>query len=73
MQLATYLEEKGQKPADFAARISARGVPVSIYGVRKWLYGYRLPRAAALQAILVETDGAVTPQDFVSKHQSNAA
>ena len=65
MQLQTYLDGKEMSPETFAERLTARGVPTSVYGVRKWLRSERMPRPDTLRAIRDETDGAVTADDFL--------
>ena len=64
MLLRMYLRENNLTPADFAARLNARGLVVSEFGVRKWSSGERMPRRKALPAIEAETKGQVTGSDF---------
>ena len=66
MKLRTYLELNKISAADFAGRLTARGLDVSEFGVRKWVTGERIPRRDAMAAIAEETDAQVSPSDFYS-------
>ena len=60
MKLKQYLIEKNITPEAFAALIGG----VSESGVRKWIYGDRVPRPEQMIAIVEKTDGVVMPNDF---------
>ncbi|QQM29326.1 helix-turn-helix transcriptional regulator [Martelella lutilitoris] len=60
MKLKQYLTEKNITPEAFAALIGG----VSESGVRKWMYGERVPRQEQMIAIADKTDGLVMPNDF---------
>lgn len=63
MQLSSYLEAQKITYADFAAQIGAANAGV----VHKYASGKRYPRKKFLQAIIRETDGAVTANDFLAE------
>lgn len=65
MQLRTYLADNKISPEAFAQRLTDRGLPTSVHGVTKWLYGQRTPRPDALRAIHEATGGAVGANDFL--------
>lgn len=61
MKLKQYLTEKNITPEAFAALVGG----VSESGVRKWMYGERVPRREQMIAIAEKTDGLVLPNDFL--------
>lgn len=60
MKLIDYLRDQKISDEEFAAKIGR-----SKHGVRKWMYGQRLPRPAELAAIRTITGGKVTLDDFL--------
>ena len=63
MQLDAYLRENNLTNEAFATKI---GADVSVWAVRKWRYGQRIPRLAMQGRIAHATGGAVTANDFVA-------
>lgn len=61
MKLAHYLNEMNISHEQFAAEMGG----LSISGVRKWLYGERVPRPDQLRKIAELTGGRVEPNDFI--------
>ena len=61
MKLADYLADKGLSQNAFAKRLK-----VSHVAVGRWISGERIPEPDNMRAILRETEGVVTPNDFVS-------
>lgn len=61
MKLNQYLTEKNITPEAFGALIGG----VSESGVRKWIYGERVPRPEQMRRIAEVTNGSVEPNDFV--------
>ena len=61
MKLETYLQNRNESPADFARRTGIDPATLSRY-----VSGVRIPRRATMEAILVATEGEVTPNDFYS-------
>lgn len=61
MKLATYMADKGIPARQMADLIG----DVSESGVRKWMYGERVPRPDQMRRIAEVTDGAVQPNDFI--------
>lgn len=61
MKLTQYLTENNISPEQFAATMDG----MSISGVRKWMYGERVPRPDQMRKISEVTDGAVQPNDFI--------
>ena len=59
MKLGAYLKEHGQTVDAFAATMGR-----SKWGVRKWVYGQRMPRARDIEIINEVTGGKVTLGDF---------
>ncbi|ASG24225.1 helix-turn-helix domain-containing protein [Nitrospirillum viridazoti] len=59
MTLADYLQAHGLTAAEFARHIGR-----SRSTVARWCTGQRHPDAAAMRAIMEETEGAVMPNDF---------
>jgi transcriptional regulator with XRE-family HTH domain len=60
MILREYLATSGRTLASFA-----KAIGVSRIAVHYWLAGERMPRMTNLRQIVQETDGAVTPNDFL--------
>lgn len=60
MKLIDYLRANEITDEAFAAQVG-----VSKWGVRKWMYGQRVPRTEEMLAIRDATNGAVTPNDFL--------
>lgn len=60
MNLRTYLDKTKTSPSDFA---KAGGF--SIFAVRKWLYGERIPRDHNKLKIFKMTEGKVRAKDWV--------
>ena len=60
MKLAAYMEQNGLDDEAMALLIGG----VTAHGVKKWKYGERVPRPAAMSAIAQATGGAVQPADF---------
>jgi glutathione S-transferase len=48
----------------FVAKLAAAGFECSVAGARKWIAGERIPRADAIAAISVVTQGEVGPDAF---------
>ncbi|WP_037076134.1 MULTISPECIES: helix-turn-helix domain-containing protein [Neorhizobium] len=61
MKLAQYLTEQNLSPEQFAAVMDG----MSTSGVRKWMYGERVPRPDQMRKIAEFTGGLVQPNDFV--------
>lgn len=61
MKLAQYLTEQNISPEQFAADLGG----LSASGVRKWLYGERVPRPDQMRKIAELTGGRVEPNDFI--------
>lgn len=61
MKLAQYLTDKKMSPEQFAAEMGS----VSASGIRKWLYGERVPRPDQMRKIADLTGGLVEPNDFI--------
>lgn len=59
MNLASYLEAKNLSPAEFGAKVGVGGEAIRCY-----IRGDRRPRDKVMRAIIAETDGAVTANDF---------
>lgn len=68
MLLRTYLAQNDLSPAAFGVLVGA-----SEHGVRKWISGERTPRPDAQRKIIEITNGAVTPNDFLSSAQPQEA
>lgn len=61
MKLSLYLKTKQVSIADFAASVGS-----SPFAVQKWLRGERTPRDVFMRRIMQVTEGAVSPNDFLS-------
>lgn len=61
MKLAQYLTEQNISHEQFAADMGG----LSVSGVRKWLYGERVPRPDQMRKIAELTGGRVEPNDFI--------
>lgn len=61
MKLAQYLTDKNISPEQFAADMGG----LSISGIRKWMYGERVPRPDQMRKIAELTGGLVQPNDFI--------
>ncbi|WP_157080839.1 helix-turn-helix domain-containing protein [Methylobacterium variabile] len=70
MKLAAYMQAEGLDDAAMAARI---GPDVSLWAVRKWRYGQRIPRLGMLKRISDVTAGAVTAQDHFDAASTSSA
>jgi transcriptional regulator with XRE-family HTH domain len=68
MTLATYLEQHGIRPAQFAAKL---GVPAST--ITRILSGARVPRIDTARKIAMATGGKVKVEDFGAKPNSERA
>ncbi len=60
MKLGTYLRKNRTTQAEFARRLG-----VTQQALSNWISGERFPRRGHLIRIHQETDGAVTPRDFI--------
>lgn len=61
MRIQTYIEHNHMSYAEFAKLI-----PVATTAVYKWCHGQRVPRQAQMARLYEVTNGAVTPNDFLS-------
>ena len=61
MKLVDYMKREALGPDEMAAQVG----DVSVSGVRKWMYGERVPRPDQMRRIAAVTGGAVMPNDFV--------
>ena len=61
MKLAKYLNDRNISSEEFASEMGA----VSASGVRKWIYGNRVPRPDQMRKIAEITGGLVEPNDFI--------
>ena len=61
MTLAEFMSTNSLSPEEMASRIG----DVSASGVKKWVYGERVPRPDQMRRIIDATDGAVMPNDFI--------
>ncbi|MDP9809392.1 transcriptional regulator with XRE-family HTH domain [Rhizobium tibeticum] len=61
MKLAQYLTDKKISPEQFAANMG----DMSVSGIRKWMYGERVPRPDQMRKIAELTGGLVEPNDFI--------
>lgn len=61
MKLAQYLTDKNIPLEQFAADMGG----LSASGVRKWIYGERVPRPDQMRKIAELTGGLVEPNDFI--------
>jgi hypothetical protein len=68
MDLKTYLRENNTDAAAFAIRVR-----VTKEAVRLWISGGRTPRPIIMRRIVDETNGAVTPNDFLPSGSEVAA
>ncbi len=60
MKLAQFIKDTNLTHAEFARRIG-----VSQVAVTRYVRGERVPRPAEMRSIVRETDGQVTPNDFL--------
>lgn len=63
MKLLDYMKRQGLDDAAFAASL---GADVTARAVKKWKYGETTPRLPEIVRISDVTNGAVTPNDFLS-------
>ncbi len=61
MKLAQYLTDKNITPEQFASDMGG----LSVSGIRKWMYGERVPRPDQMRKIADLTGGLVEPNDFI--------
>lgn len=61
MKLTQYLTDQKISPSQFGELMGG----VSESGVRKWMYGERVPRPDQMRKIADLTGGLVEPNDFV--------
>jgi transcriptional regulator with XRE-family HTH domain len=61
MKLAKYLNDRDLSSRKFASEMGG----VSASGVRKWIYGERIPRPDQMRKIAEITGGLVEPNDFI--------
>lgn len=61
MKLAQYLTDKNISPEQFALDMGG----LSASGIRKWIYGERVPRPDQMRKIAELTKGSVKPNDFI--------
>lgn len=66
MKLAQYLIEKNITPEQFASDMGG----LSVSGIRKWLYGERVPRPDQMRKIADLTEGRVEPNDFILSEEA---
>ena len=64
MQLKRYLSKSGEDPGVFSEKVG-----VTIYAMRKWLRGERIPRPETIMKIKKATDGLVTAEDWIANHK----
>jgi len=69
MKLTQYLTDQKISPAQFGELMGG----VSESGVRKWMYGERVPRPDQMRKIADLTGGLVEPNDFVLGVQQEPA
>lgn len=60
MKLAQYLTDHSITPERFASEVG-----VSVSGMRKWMYGERIPRPDQMRKIAELTGALVEPNDFI--------
>lgn len=60
MKLAQYITDNNISIEQFAADMGG-----SVSGIRKWMYGERVPRPDQMRKIAEMTGGAVQPNDFI--------
>jgi transcriptional regulator with XRE-family HTH domain len=60
MKLAQYITDKNINVEQFAADMGG-----SVSGIRKWMYGERVPRPDQMRKIAEMTGGLVQPNDFI--------
>ncbi|NTE87236.1 helix-turn-helix domain-containing protein [Agrobacterium rubi] len=60
MKLAQYLTDKNVSLEQFASEVGS-----SVSGIRKWMYGERVPRPDQMRKIADLTGGLVEPNDFI--------
>lgn len=68
MKLAQYLTDKNISPEQFAADMGG----LSTSGIRKWMYGERVPRPDQMRKIAELTGGLVEPNDFILSSETAA-
>jgi DNA-binding transcriptional regulator YdaS (Cro superfamily) len=61
MQLRDYLRLEKEKAESFSVRVG-----VTVFAVRKWVRGERVPRPATIMKIKKATKGKVTAEDWMS-------
>jgi transcriptional regulator with XRE-family HTH domain len=67
MKLAQYLTDHNISPERFAAEVG-----VSVSGMRKWMYGERVPRPDQMRKIADLTGALVEPNDFILSSETAA-
>lgn len=68
MKLSSYMTEKGIQPRELAEMLG----DASESGVRKWMYGERVPRPEQMRRIAEITSGKVQPNDFILENGAAA-
>ncbi|MGO4449066.1 hypothetical protein AB4Y96_09075 [Phyllobacterium sp. TAF24] len=53
--------------------MAVRVKDISPSGVRKWMYGERIPRPDQMRRLAFATNGEVMPNDFFLSEHGNAA
>lgn len=69
MKLAAYLEANDLTDEDFAREVDG----ASVFTVRKWRNGTRIPRKDMMSLIVAATNGQVMPNDFFDVQPIGAA
>ena len=67
MKLSDFLNNNDIDAASFAESLG-----VTREAVRLWLSGDRTPRPALMRKFIAETNGAVTPNDFLAEEKEAA-
>jgi transcriptional regulator with XRE-family HTH domain len=60
-RLARWLEERNITNVEFGRRLGVAG-----HSVWRWQAGYAFPRFAHIEQITIETEGFITPDDWLS-------
>lgn len=68
MKLAQYLTDRNITPEQFATEMGG----LSVSGIRKWMYGERVPRPDQMRKIAEVTGGLVVPNDFILSAETPA-
>lgn len=76
MRIIDYMRERGLDDAGFAARFND-GLPAadhcSVYAVKKWKYGERVPDAGRILRIEAITEGLVALRDWQRRGAATAS